>query len=234
MDICPLTVVGPEGFVLAGAVVFDDSVGGIQDVLGGAVILLEADYHSVGIDFFKVQDIADVGAAEFIDGLIVISHNTEIFVSAGKKADQLKLGAVGILVFVDHDIAEAPLVHLQHFIVGVKKLHGQHQQIVEIQSVIFAKKPLVLLVGHADLLFAEADAVVFLAVFERGQELIFGSRNIGEDFPLPQVFGVDAEGLADFLHQGFLIVRVINGKGGLVAHEVDVTAEDPDAHGVEG
>ena len=234
MDAGALTVVGPEGLVLAGAVVFDHRVGCVQYVLGGAVILLQADHHGVRVDLFKIQDISDVGAAEFIDRLVIVAYDAEIFVLAGKKADQLELGGIGILIFVHHDIAEAVLVHLQYFIVRMEKLHSQHQQIVEIQGVVFAQQPLVLLVGHADLFFSEADAVILLAVLQRTQKFVFCTRNIGQDLSLPQVFGVDPEGLAGLFHEGFLVIRIVDGKRGLISHEVDMPAQDADTHGVEG
>ena len=233
VDAGALAVVGPEGLVLAGAVVFDHGVGGIQDVLRGAIVLLQTDHQGVGIDFFKIQDISDIGASEFVDGLVVVAHHAEIFVGAGQQADQFELGTVGILIFVYHDVAETSLIHLQHFVVGMEKLHGQHEQIVKIQCIVFSEKSLILLVGHADLFFSEADAVVFLAILQGSDQLVFCSGNIGKDLALPEVFGVDLEGLADLFHQGLLIVRVVNGKSGLVSHQVDVAAQDPDAHGVE-
>ena len=47
----------------------DDGVGGVEDVLGGAVVLLEQDRAGAGVVLLELLDVADRGAAEGVDGL---------------------------------------------------------------------------------------------------------------------------------------------------------------------
>ena len=48
-----LAPVGPEGFFLSILIVPDNGIGGVENVLRGAVILLEPDHRRVGIGFLK-------------------------------------------------------------------------------------------------------------------------------------------------------------------------------------
>ena len=54
----------------------------------------------------EVQDVADVSAAEPIDGLVRITHDDEQPAVAGKPAQQPLLGRIRVLVFVDVDSRE--------------------------------------------------------------------------------------------------------------------------------
>ena len=83
----------------------------------------------------KVQNIADVGPSEFIDGLIIIPHHTKVAVLGSQQPYQLKLGRIGILILIYHDIAETLLIVVQNFGIIFKKLHGLYDQIIKIQSI---------------------------------------------------------------------------------------------------
>ena len=77
-----------------------------EDCFGGTVVLLQLNNFGAGILVFKLQDVADISAAEAIDGLVIITDHTKIFMGVGQEAYQLKLRVVGILVLVYHDIPE--------------------------------------------------------------------------------------------------------------------------------
>ena len=64
MDLIALAVFGPEGLALALGVVLDDTVGGVQDVGSGAIILFQPDGLGARIDPLKVEDVLDGRAAE--------------------------------------------------------------------------------------------------------------------------------------------------------------------------
>ena len=63
-------LVGPELLRLAAHVVGDDRVGGVEDGLGRAVVLLEQDHRGVGERLLELQDVGDVGATEPIDRVV--------------------------------------------------------------------------------------------------------------------------------------------------------------------
>lgn len=52
----------------------------------------------------KLQNITDVCLPESIDTLSIITHNADILLLFGQKADQSKLQSVRILVFVNQDV----------------------------------------------------------------------------------------------------------------------------------
>ena len=233
MDLRAFSSVCPQGFGFPPRVVADHGVGRVQHVLGGPVVLLQFDHKGVRINFFKIQNIADICAAESVDGLVVIADDAQISVFAGQQAHQFELRVVGILVLVHHDIAEPVLVRSQDLIVGVEQFHGLHQKIVEIQRIVLFQPLLVFLVGVRDAHIAKAQAFIFLPVQQRSHQLILGGGNLAENLALPKVLGVNLQVFAHLLHQGFLVVRIVDGEGGLVAQIFDMAAQDPHTHGVE-
>ena len=76
---------GPEP--LGGAVLIepDHGVGGVEDGLAGAVVLLQGHHPGVGEVLLELEDVADVGAPEAVDRLVVISNNREVAMSCGQQ-----------------------------------------------------------------------------------------------------------------------------------------------------
>ncbi len=75
-DAVPRPQVGPQGLAQALGVVGDDRAGGVQDLLGGAVVLFQLDLHRLREVPLEVQDVADVGPAPPINALIFITNHT--------------------------------------------------------------------------------------------------------------------------------------------------------------
>ena len=99
VNFVPHSVFGPEIFALTALVVFDNFVGSVQDGLSGAIVLLQPDDAGIFKLLLKAQNVLNSGAAEFVDTLVVVTHNTEILVFLGKQTHQSVLGVVGVLVF---------------------------------------------------------------------------------------------------------------------------------------
>ena len=114
MNKAPRPFFRPQLFVFTMRVVADDGIRRIQNVLGGTVILFELDDKCVRILCFKIQDIADIGAAELVDRLVIVADNAQIPIAAGKHAHDVKLHLVGILILIHHNIAEPVLIRLQN------------------------------------------------------------------------------------------------------------------------
>ena len=68
---------GPQVLLAPAAVAGDDGVGGREDVLGGAVVLLQQDGAGRGVVLLELLDVADGGAAEGVDGLVGVSDDGE-------------------------------------------------------------------------------------------------------------------------------------------------------------
>ena len=171
-------MVGPEIFDLAPGVVGNDRVGGIQDVLGGPVILLQTDHQGVGIVLLEVQDVADVGSPELIDGLVVVAHHAKVPEAVRQEPDQFELGRIGVLVFVHHDVDKALLIVFQHLRVLFEELHRQHEKIVEVQGVVLFQGPLVRIVAVCDLSVpVVVGSCLFLPEADGSDQLVLGRRN---------------------------------------------------------
>ena len=98
--------VGKESFVGTGLVFADNFLGGVENVLGGAVVLFEFDDGGTREIAFEIEDVGEIGAAPGIDGLPVVANDTDIAVLVDEEADDLVLDGVGVLVFVDEDVLE--------------------------------------------------------------------------------------------------------------------------------
>ncbi len=109
-DLMPLSVITPELFALSFCVVTDYGIGSTQHILGRAIVLLQLHHKSIRINLLIVQDVIDIGAAEFVDRLVIISHHTQVPVTGSQKTDQLELCRVGILILIYHDVAETFLI----------------------------------------------------------------------------------------------------------------------------
>ena len=87
LHLIALAVVRPQGLALALGVVLDDTVGCVEDVGGGAVVLFQTDGLGTGIELFKVEDIFNGSAAEAVDALVVIAHHADVALRPGEQAD---------------------------------------------------------------------------------------------------------------------------------------------------
>ena len=124
---------GPQALGGALGIAADDAVGGVQDGLAGAVVLLEVHDMGVGVVLAELEDVADVGSAEAIDGLVVVAHDRDVAVLRRQQVDEDVLRAVGVLVLVDEDVAEAIPPLGEGLGVGAEELGELHQQVVEVK-----------------------------------------------------------------------------------------------------
>jgi hypothetical protein len=60
-------------------------MGGFEDILGTAVVLLEFDDRAIGIIFLEIQDIAEICAAPGIDTLPVITNHSDVLMCTGQQ-----------------------------------------------------------------------------------------------------------------------------------------------------
>ena len=70
--------VGPQVLLAAALVAGDDRVGGAQDRLGRAVVLLEQDRAGVRVVLLELQDVADRRAAEGVDRLVGVADDAQL------------------------------------------------------------------------------------------------------------------------------------------------------------
>ena len=75
----------PQFLAFAFRVVSDDRIGCVQNMPGGTVILLQAYTAAALIPFFKREDIFDGSPSEFVDTLIIITDDADVFVFSGNQ-----------------------------------------------------------------------------------------------------------------------------------------------------
>ena len=142
--------VGPQLLAFALDIVGDHRASGLQNHLSGAVVLLQPDDAGVGKVFLKFKNVADVGAAPGINALVLVAHRADVLSLAGEQLHQLVLGAVGVLVLIDQQIAVAALVALAGFRGDFEQANGLQQQVVEVEGVAFEQLGLVALEDVGD------------------------------------------------------------------------------------
>ncbi len=131
-----LTEVGPQILAVAAAVVADDGIGEVQDAHRAAVVLFQPDGHDVLVVPLELQNIADRGSPEAVNRLVVVTHNADPLMLPGNLAHDLKLCLIGILILIDHHIAEKLLILAAYSFVVLQQARGIEQDIVEIQGLV--------------------------------------------------------------------------------------------------
>ena len=207
-DTAPL--VRPQVLGRALGVVGDDRVGGVEDGLGGSIVLVENDHAGVGVVLLEVGDVADVRAPEPVDRLVGVTDHTEVAMSGGELLDQHVLGAVGVLVLVDQDVAEPLLVLGQDVGKGAEKLDRDHQQIVEVHRRRLEQALLVEAVDVGDLLVIEALALVGERLVV--DQLVLGLGDDGFHRLGREALGVELEVLEHQVDQAHRVGLVVDGE----------------------
>ena len=141
---------GPQLLALSALVVADHGVGRVQDVPGGAVVLLQPDDPRPLILLFKGEDILDSGPPEAVDGLVVVAHHTEIFIPSRQGRGQQILQIVGVLILVNQYIAEFSLIIFPHVLKALEQPDGVQNNIVKIQGVGLPQPALILHIHVGD------------------------------------------------------------------------------------
>ncbi len=223
----------PQGFPLALQVVFDDRVGGVQYVLGGAVVLLQPHHLSPGVVLLKIHDVLNGGPPELVDALVVVAHHAQVPVFFRQEVHKFILCVVGVLIFVHHNVLELILVIFQHLRRFFKEPHRVYQQIVKVHGVRVLQPPLVQGVAPGNLL---EPIVLFRChlIFPGGDKLLLGPGNLRQHRPVGKGLFRNVQLAHYVLHQAAAVVCIINGEMGGVAQPVPVPAEYPGTACVEG
>ena len=136
MDSVSTSSVCPQCLVFSSNIIMDHIVGSIQNILRRTIILLQLNDFSIRVYFLKIKNIADIRSSEFVNRLVIITYNTQITVSLGKKTYQLELGCIRILILVHHNIQETVLIILQYFRACFEQLYRFYNDIIKIQCII--------------------------------------------------------------------------------------------------
>ena len=121
--------------VLAVGVVRDHGVCRVEYGLRRAIVFLQLHRGRVRPVALEVEDVAYVGAAPRVDGLVVVAHHHEVAVTGGKALRDGVLRAVRVLVLVDEYVGEALLIGPRDIRKALQQKPSVVEQIVEIHGV---------------------------------------------------------------------------------------------------
>ncbi len=197
----------------------------IQNRPGRAVILFQPDNRRLRKIFFKIQNIPDIGSPELVDGLVVVSHHTDIPVLLRQQPHQLKLCRIGVLILVHHDILESLLIGIQNLGTVPEQFHRLHNDVIKVKGIVGTQGFLILPVNLCLHGFAEVGRRIPLKR-RYTHQFILGRGNDPQQRPFLIDFAVQVETFYRIFHDGFLIIRVINGKGTVIADPVDMAAQN--------
>ena len=100
---------------------------------------------------FEIQNVPDVGAAETVDRLIVVSDHAQVSMTGGQQVDQLVLRMVGILIFINQNILKPRLIFAQDIGIFSKQAHRFKQNVIKIHAVGFFQFFLIKMINLSDL-----------------------------------------------------------------------------------
>ena len=233
MNLFPLAVVGPELLALSLGVVADHTVGRVEDIGGGAVVLLQPDGPGAGVIFLKVEDVLNGGAPEPVDALVVVAHHADVLLRPGQQAHQLELCHAGILVLVHQQIAVTLLVIMAHLGVLPQKNHGLVNQIVEIKGARIFQLLFVLGVDPGGQRTLGA-AGVGLGCFGGADQLVLPAAELIQRRLDGEKLVVYIQLFVDALHHPLGVVGVVDGKTPGPAQFLGISAQKPHTGRVEG
>ena len=211
----------------------DHRVGGVEDHLRGAVVLLERHHLGVGIVAAEAEDVAHISSPPPKDRLIIVSHDGEVAVLLREQLHQDVLGQVGVLVLVDEEVSEPRLVVLTNRVGLAEELHRSDEQVVEVERVGAAHLRLI-----GDECPGDGALVGVPGVFDgvrlRIEELVLGGADDMADLVEGKALVVDAGDEHRASQRGRSVSLVVDRVTARDADGASVAAQDPGAERVEG
>jgi hypothetical protein len=123
---------GPQVLAQARGIVLDDGIGRVEDVAVGTVVLFQADQVRHLELAFEVGHVADVGAAEGVDALVVVTDAEEVGAAASQQFQPAVLQFIGVLKLIHQHVLEALLIVPAQRLVALQQFVGAQQQFGEI------------------------------------------------------------------------------------------------------
>jgi hypothetical protein len=106
-----------------------------QDLRGGTIVFLEPHNQRAWEIALEFENVADLGAAPAVDRLIVVADATQIAMTLRQEPQPQILREVGVLVFVDQQIAKALLVIGEDLGVTAEQRQIMEQKIAKIDRI---------------------------------------------------------------------------------------------------
>ena len=226
----PFTVVRPKPLPFPANVVGNHRIGRVQDGLGGAVVLFQANGPGAGILLFKIQNILNGRAPEPVDALIIITHHTDILISPRQQRGQQILHMVGILVFIHQNVTELPLIVFPDVGILLQKLDGNINNVVKIQRIVVPQLLLIACIsfGNGNCTDIPLGFRLFQHFAGRNHFILF-LADCRKNIPCRKCFVIQTHIPDDFLHNPFRIRSIVDGETSSIPHPLNIPPQNPAA-----
>ena len=220
------------------AVVFDQTVGGIDNHLSRTVVLLQFEDACLIVLLREAQNILNLRPTKTVDALRIIAHHTDVLMPSGQLPDDGMLGVVRILVLVYKQISKAVAVTLANVGMIAEQKIGVQQQVVKIHHVRLAAAVAVFLInlrhpGHIHRRIGPQTLSRTGIVF-RAHQTVLGTRNHGQHRRGFVLFLIQRLVLQNILDKGFAVAGVVNGKRRLETYSLGLGSQNAVEHRMEG
>ena len=215
----------PQILRFAGRVVRDHCIGGVEDPLGRAVVLVKHNDGGVGEGALELQDVPYVGPPPAVNRLVGVAHHGHLVVTAGQLQDEFVLRPVSVLVLVDQNVQKTVPISLEDPGVFPEKTHRQQQEVVEVHGVGSDQTTLVLLVDVRDFPLENRAAAGTVRVLRGAQELVLGPGDGCMYGSRWEFLSVQADIPHDITSEPHGISLVVNRERRLVAEDRGLSAQ---------
>ena len=204
----------------------------------------------VRVVLLEVRDIADIRAAEGVNGLVGVTHHGQfgrghrvrvgaaisrrLHVGADQFTHQLVLGVVRVLVLVHEDVAELAAVVVGDFGELLQQEDGAANQVVKVEGVGGAQTLRVDGVNLRDGLLVRVIASHAGGVRLSADQFVLQRGNTVAHCLGGELLGVQVELFDDEAQQALRVGRIVDGEGGLQAQGGGLTAQHAHAEAVKG
>ncbi len=219
-------------------VLADETVCCTDDVLCGAVVLLQLEHPCALECPCEVEYVVYVRTAKGVDALCVVADHADVLVLSCQLRHDAVLCVVGVLILVNQYVAELlPVLRQDVVLVGVEEPVGIEQQVVEVHGVgltaplevlavdVRQQRHAVALVGHP---YGCTRGIV-----AREHQAVLGVRNLVLHGGGAIDLVVKTHAPDDALQEAAAVRRVVYGELRREAYAAALGVEDAQEHGVE-
>ena len=203
----------------------------VENRLGRAVILLQRDDFGVGEVRLEAENVANVGVAPRVDGLVGVADGAQVAMLARDEARDGVLRHVGVLKLVYHKVDVSLAVLARDLFPLAQQQVCFEKKVVEIRRGGLVHQRLVSLIDAPDDFIEVARRPHGESL--RGEQLAFRAGDGGLDGARREALGVGVRFVHGALDHVNLIGVVVDGEGAVEPNRLAVAPQNLGAEGVK-
>ena len=215
------------------AVILDQCIRTVQNLLGGTVVLIQHNGMAVRKIPFKIHNDIHLCTTPGINRLIGIADHAQIAAFLYQQLDDGILQIIDILKLIDMQIREAALPFCAYLFLAFQYTVGKNQQIIEIQRIHFLQALLVKLVDIGLDLFTRPFAGTRLGCCGINK-IRFVVAYVRQHTVVAVAFDIDMHLLVGIPQDALLIICIQNREISRISQLQNVLPQQTYAKGVNG